>query len=173
MGATLTKADVLFEGVSDDELKMLYEDIIESKFQTGLRPKSLDLYIDKLRESIGIHCIDVGGAWKMAEERFFVEVARRHFDLSEDQTSSVQDRDSEEISKAVDESHSCMFGDRSSIASCPYLFVTTIYHPDLGTSYRIATCKHPAAPDGGHLGTIEGDYWDFFKIPEWCPMKRH
>lgn len=67
--------DNLFKKETDEELKCIYKEILESR-EEGLRPKILDPYIRKIRD---VYPLTVSESWEIVEKLFWEEVARRHF----------------------------------------------------------------------------------------------
>lgn len=65
----------LFNNVQDSELKDIYEEILSAR-KDGLRPRCLDPYINKVRET---YPLSVGEAWRYTEGLFWEEVAKRYF----------------------------------------------------------------------------------------------
>lgn len=70
----------IFTGASEDELFMIYNDIIESK-KNGLRPKSLDSYVKQVKEICKFEMFSQ--ATKFTIELFYEETAKRYFSEKE------------------------------------------------------------------------------------------
>lgn len=66
----------LFESVTDNNLKSIYEEIFIAR-EEGVRPRILDPYIQKVRD---VYNLSVSDGWKITEELFWEEVARRYFE---------------------------------------------------------------------------------------------
>lgn len=71
--------DNLFKKETDEELKCIYKEILESR-EEGVRPKILDPYIRKIRD---VYPLTVSESWEIVEKLFWEEVARRHFFIKE------------------------------------------------------------------------------------------
>lgn len=69
---------MIFEDLSYEELKKIYEDMLAST-KEGLRPRSLDPYIEQVKEQFGLSTIV--DAWKYTEGLFNDEVSRRFFNM--------------------------------------------------------------------------------------------
>lgn len=69
---------MIFEDLTYEELKKLYEDMLEAANE-GLRPRSLDPYIQRVKEQF--HYVTIADAWKCTEELFYDEVSRRFFNI--------------------------------------------------------------------------------------------
>lgn len=69
---------MIFEDLTYEELKKLYEDMLEAA-KEGLRPRSLDPYIEQVKEQFGLSTIV--DAWKYTEGLFNDEVSRRFFNM--------------------------------------------------------------------------------------------
>lgn len=69
---------MIFEGLTYEELKKIYEDMLAST-KEGLRPRSLDPYIEQVKEQF--HHATIADAWKYTEELFYDEVSRRFFNI--------------------------------------------------------------------------------------------
>lgn len=65
----------IFEKVPKEQLKYLYEQILDGK-DKGLRPRCLDDYIHEVKSK---YPLSFGEAWKYTEELFWEEVAKRYF----------------------------------------------------------------------------------------------
>ena len=66
----------IFEGVSKDGLKSIYEDVLRSE-EDGIRPKSLNSYAEKLREIYEFETFSQ--ATSLAKKLFYKEIAKRYF----------------------------------------------------------------------------------------------
>ena len=66
-----------YETMTDDELKTIYNDIMDSKHK-GIRAESLVPYAKDIKENIGNH-FTLGDAITWAKNDFFDEVAKRYF----------------------------------------------------------------------------------------------
>lgn len=66
----------VFEDEPYDILKSLYDDILTNR-NDGLRPRSLDKYIEQIQN---IYPLNLGEAWRYTENMFWEEVGRRYFD---------------------------------------------------------------------------------------------
>lgn len=66
----------LFSNLTNEELKRLNDDRLKAK-EEGLRPRSFDPYIAKIREC---YPLDVGNGWSFAEDLFFEEICKRFFE---------------------------------------------------------------------------------------------
>lgn len=66
----------IFKNASENELKIIYDDILKSE-EDGLRPKSLDVYAEKLREICKFEMFSQ--ATNFAKELFYKEIAKRYF----------------------------------------------------------------------------------------------
>lgn len=69
---------MIFEDLSYEELKNIYEDMLSSA-KEGLRPCSLNPYILKVKEQFSFATFEE--AWKYAEGLFYDEVSRRFFNI--------------------------------------------------------------------------------------------
>lgn len=69
----------LFDGKTDEELKIVYEEILRAR-EDGLRPRILDSYIEEVRS---VHPLSVAEGWKFTEQLFWEEVAKRYFKTKE------------------------------------------------------------------------------------------
>lgn len=69
---------MIFEDLTYEELKKIYEDMLAST-KEGLRPRSLDPYIEQVKEQFGLSTIV--DAWKYTEGLFNDEVSRRFFNM--------------------------------------------------------------------------------------------
>lgn len=65
----------VFENESYETLKVLYDDILKER-EEGLRPHSLDKYIDQVQK---VYPLTMGEAWRYAENMFWEEIGRRYF----------------------------------------------------------------------------------------------
>ncbi len=70
-----TKFQYLFENKDDETLVLLHEAVLRFKYETGLRPKEFEPYEREIREQIPV--LDVFGAYEMAEEALYSEIATR------------------------------------------------------------------------------------------------
>ena len=66
----------LFKDVSNEEMLEMYKDILGSK-EIGMRPRSLDTYAKKLKETCHFEMLSQGT--NFAIEIFYEEVALRYF----------------------------------------------------------------------------------------------
>ena len=69
---------MIFEDLTYEELKKIYEDMLAST-KEGLRPRSLDPYIERVKEQFSLSTI--ADAWKYTEDLFYDEVSRRFFNM--------------------------------------------------------------------------------------------
>lgn len=69
---------MIFEDLSYEELKNIYEDMLAAA-KEGLRPRSLNPYIQRVKEQF--HHATIADAWKYTEELFYDEVSRRFFNI--------------------------------------------------------------------------------------------
>lgn len=65
----------VFENESYETLKSLYNDILKER-EEGLRPHSLDTYIEQVQKT---YPLTMGEAWRYTENMFWEEVGRRYF----------------------------------------------------------------------------------------------
>ena len=70
-----TKFQHLFENKDDETLVLLHEAVLRFKYETGIRPKEFETYECEIRKQIP--ALDVYGAYKMAEEALYNEIATR------------------------------------------------------------------------------------------------
>lgn len=66
----------LFKDISDEEMLEMYKDILDSK-EMGVRPRSLDPYAKKLKETCRFEMLSQ--ATNFVIEIFYEEVALRYF----------------------------------------------------------------------------------------------
>ncbi len=66
----------LFKNLSDEQLKILYEQILEGRME-GMRPRGLDEYIRQVQKVIPL---SFGESWSYVEKEFWDEVGRRYFE---------------------------------------------------------------------------------------------
>lgn len=66
----------IFKDVPDDELKIMYDDILKSK-EDGVRPRSLDKYARQVQEICKYDMFSK--ATDFSKELFYEEVAKRYF----------------------------------------------------------------------------------------------
>lgn len=66
----------IFKALTNKELREIYEDMVAAK-RDGVRPRSLDRFIDIVKKSFQMST--VADAWKLTEELFYEEVAKRFF----------------------------------------------------------------------------------------------
>ena len=78
----MINTDILFAETSNYELYELYQNYL-SGCEKGLRPQMFDPYADTIRKETN-NCIDLHGAYKMAERAYFEEIARRFFSSYEE-----------------------------------------------------------------------------------------
>lgn len=69
---------MIFEDLTFKELKKIYKDMLSSA-KEGLRPRSLDPYIEQVKEQFGLSTI--ADPCKYTEELFYEEVSRRFFNM--------------------------------------------------------------------------------------------
>lgn len=65
-----------FEDKTDNNLKSIYEEILIAR-EEGLRPRILDPYIQKVRDTYNLSVLE---GWKFTEQLFWEEVAKRYFE---------------------------------------------------------------------------------------------
>lgn len=65
----------LFQDLTKEQLEALNKDRLKSK-EEGLRPRSFDPYIAKIREQ---YPLDVANGWSFAEKLFLEEICERFF----------------------------------------------------------------------------------------------
>lgn len=70
-----TKFQYLFENKDDETLALLHEAVLRFEYDTGIRPKEFEPYEREIRKQIP--ALDVYGAYKMAEEALYKEIATR------------------------------------------------------------------------------------------------
>lgn len=70
-----TKFQYLFENKDDETLALLHEAVLRFKYETGIRPKEFEPYEHEIRKQIP--ALDVYGAYRMAEEALYSEIATR------------------------------------------------------------------------------------------------
>lgn len=70
----------IFKDVSDNELKIIYNDILKSEDE-GISPKSLNIYVKKLKDICKFETFSQ--AINLAKELFLKEVAKRYFNVTQ------------------------------------------------------------------------------------------
>lgn len=65
----------VFEKDSDEEMLKIYKDIVASK-ELGVSPKTLEKYARTIKQ---VYPFDMSQAMSFVKERFYEEVAARHF----------------------------------------------------------------------------------------------
>lgn len=70
----------IFKNTSDNELKIIYNDILKSEYE-GIIPKSLNIYAKKLEDICKFEI--PAQAINLAKELFFKEIAKRYFNATQ------------------------------------------------------------------------------------------
>lgn len=65
----------IFHNLTKEELELINKDRLKAK-EEGLRPRSFDKYIEKIRK---IYPLSFAEGWSLVEDLFFEEISKRYF----------------------------------------------------------------------------------------------